>query len=70
MTASRSTRRISSSEARANLALLLESVGDGHERVLIERRGKPPVALVSVEDMLRFQLLEDLERRRIASKKK
>jgi len=64
MTRTRSLRRISSSEARANLALLLESVGDGRERVLIERRGKPPVALVSVEDMLKFQLLEGLQARR------
>ena len=64
MTRTRGLRRISSSEARANLALLLESVGDGRERVLIERRGKPPVALVSVEDMLKFQLLEGLQARR------
>ena len=60
----RGFRRISSSEARANLADLLESVGDGHERVLIERRGKSPVALMSVEDMLKFQLLEGLQARR------
>jgi prevent-host-death family protein len=69
MTSPRSLRRISSSEARATLALLLESVGDGHERVLIERRGKSPVALVSVEDMLRFQLLEGLEERRTRGRK-
>lgn len=55
--------RISSSEARANLATLLERVGDGGERVLIERRGKTPVALVSVDDFLRFQLLEELQSR-------
>lgn len=58
-----SPRRISSSEARANLALLLEAVGEGHERILIERRGKAPVALVSVDDLLRFQLLEGLQAR-------
>jgi prevent-host-death family protein len=55
--------RISSSEARANLAALLERVGDGGERVLIERRGKSPVALVSADDFLRFQLLEALQSR-------
>jgi prevent-host-death family protein len=49
--------RISSSEARANLATLLERVGDGGERVLIERRGKAPVALVSVDDFLRRSAL-------------
>lgn len=64
MTRPRTVRRISSSEARAQLALLLESVGEGHERILIERRGKSPVALVSVEDMLKFQLLEGLQARR------
>lgn len=56
-------RRISSSEARANLALVLETVGEGGARVLIERRGKAPVALVSVDDLLRFQMLEALQAR-------
>ena len=56
-------KRISSSEARANLAELLESVGERRERVLIERRGKAPVALVSVDDLLRFQMLEALQAR-------
>ena len=60
----RSLRRVSSSDARANLADLLEQVGDAGERVLIERRGKPPVALLSVDDLLRYQLLEDLLARR------
>lgn len=60
----RSLRRVSSSAARANLADLLEQVGDEGQRVLIERRGKPPVALLSVDDLLRYQLLEDLLARR------
>ena len=60
---SRKIRRISSSEARANLAVLLEAVGDRRERVLIERRGKAPVALVSVDDLLRYQMLEALQLR-------
>ena len=59
----RKIRRISSSEARANLAVLLEAVGDRRERVLIERRGKAPVALVSVDDLLRYQMLEALQLR-------
>jgi prevent-host-death family protein len=61
-------RRIASSEVRANLAGLLCDVGDRGERVLIERRGKAAVALVSVDDLLRFQLLEALVGRRNASK--
>ena len=60
---SRKMRRVSSSEARANLAVLLEAVGDRRERVLIERRGKAPVALVSVDDLLRYQMLEALQSR-------
>lgn len=59
----RKVLRISSSEARANLAVLLEAVGERRERVLIERRGKAPVALMSVDDLLRFQMLEALQAR-------
>lgn len=61
MSRQRAIRRISSSEARANLAVVLETVGEGGQRVLIERRGKAPVALVSVDDLLRFQMLEALQ---------
>lgn len=64
----REIKRISSSEARANLALVLETVGEGGERVLIERRGKAPVALVSVDDLLRFQMLEALQSRSVDSR--
>ena len=68
MTASsRKIVRISSSEARANLAVLLEAVGERRERVLIERRGKAPVALVSVDDLLRYQMLEALQARALES---
>ncbi len=55
-------RRIASSDVRANLADLLRQVGDEGERVLIERRGKTSVALISVDDPMRFQLLEKLAR--------
>jgi prevent-host-death family protein len=63
MALSREIRRISSSEARANLAVLLEAVGEKRERVLIVRRGKAPVALLSVDDLLRYQMLEALQSR-------
>jgi prevent-host-death family protein len=69
MARSSGIKRISSSDARANLADLLEEVGEGGQRVLIERRGKPPVALVSVDDLLRFQLLEGLQARRDKAKR-
>lgn len=54
----RHIHRVSSSEARANLAEILEKVDEG-TRVLIERRGKTPVALISVDELLRMQLLEE-----------
>lgn len=56
----RTVRRISSSEARKDLAAVLEEVGTGRARVLIERRGKSPIALVSVDELLRYELLEGL----------
>jgi prevent-host-death family protein len=52
------SRRILASVVRAQLAEVLEAVGEHRERVLIDRRGKPPVALVSVDDLLQLQLLE------------
>ena len=51
-------RRIPASVARANLADVLEAVGEGRERILIERRGKPPIALVSVDDLQTLELIE------------
>lgn len=51
-------RRILASVARANFAQLLEAVGDDGERILIERRGKPPVAMISVDDLQQLQLRE------------
>lgn len=53
-----SSRRILASVVRAQLAEVLEAVGERRERVLIDRRGKPPVALVSVDDLLQLQLIE------------
>jgi prevent-host-death family protein len=54
----RGVRRVPASKARAHLAEILDAVGDGHMRILIERRGKSPVALVSADELLRYQLLE------------
>lgn len=55
-------RRILASAARANLADVLEAVGEGKERILIDRRGKPPVALVSVDDLLQLEMIEAREK--------
>lgn len=51
-------RRVPASEARATLAELLEAVGEHSERILIERRGKRAVAIVSVDDLQQLELLE------------
>ena len=45
------TKRISVMKARAELSALLEEVAHGDQRVLIERRGRPVAALVSVADL-------------------
>lgn len=47
------------SDARQNLAELCNRVAYGGERLLIARRGKPRVALVSVEDLEMLEALED-----------
>lgn len=46
------------SAARATLADLLTAAGDRGERILIERRGKRAVAIVSVDDLQQLELLE------------
>lgn len=47
------------SEARQNLAELCNRVAYGGERLVIARRGKGRVALVSAEDLELLQALED-----------
>ena len=45
-------------EARDGLATLFNRVAFGHDRIVIERRGKDRVAMVPIEDL---ELLEHLE---------
>jgi prevent-host-death family protein len=47
------------SDARQNLAELCNRVAYGGERLLIARRGKSRVALVSAEDLELLEALED-----------
>ena len=44
-------RETTYTEARKNLAALMDQVTDTHEPVLIRRRGKEPVALVATKDL-------------------
>ncbi len=46
-------------EIRANLAEVINRVAYGGERVILERRKKPVLALVSMEDLELLNALED-----------
>lgn len=50
--------KVQVSEVRDNLADVINRTAYGNERVIIERRGKPLAALVSIEDI---ELLEQIE---------
>lgn len=43
-------KRVSAAGAKAHLSALMAEVAYGGKRVIVERRGKPVAALVSVED--------------------
>ncbi len=49
-------KRVSTTEAKARLSSLSEEVALGGEHIIIERRGVPLVALVSIGDL---ELLDD-----------
>ena len=51
--------RLAVSKVRTELAEMLNRVAYGHERVVLERRGKNVAALVSIEDLELLELLED-----------
>jgi prevent-host-death family protein len=42
-------RRVSSAEAEADLAALINEVADGHSRIIIEREGRAIAALVGID---------------------
>ena len=48
-------------EIRNNLADAINRVVYGGERVILERRGKPAAALVSLEDLKLLEEIEDRE---------
>ncbi|MCF3119584.1 MULTISPECIES: type II toxin-antitoxin system Phd/YefM family antitoxin [Streptomyces] len=54
-------------QARAELAELINRVVYGGERVVVTRHGKPLVALVSAADLERLEQLADAERERTVS---
>ena len=50
---------MAASKARTQFAEVLNRVAYGGERVILERHGKPAVALVSLEDLELLRALED-----------
>lgn len=48
-------KEVSVGEAKARLSSLINSVAFGGERILIQSRGRPKAALVSVEDLRRVE---------------
>ncbi len=51
---------VSSSEFRADLAEIL-ALTDRRVRVLVERRGRKPVAIISLDDLQTLELVERLQ---------
>ena len=52
------SKKISAAQAKAQLASLISEVAYGGEHYVIERRGKPVAALVSVKDLERLEQSE------------
>jgi prevent-host-death family protein len=46
-------------KAREDMAEMLNRVAYGHERVVLERRGKNIAALIPIEDLEVLEMLED-----------
>lgn len=51
-------RTISTTEVRAQFSTLLNKVSSGKQRIRVKRKGKPLVAIVSLEDL---EILEEIE---------
>jgi prevent-host-death family protein len=58
--------KLSVSEARERFAEIVNRVGFGDERIIIERHGKPIAALVSATDLADLERMEDARDRDIA----
>jgi prevent-host-death family protein len=48
------TKTVTTAEAKSHLSALVAAVSSAGEHVIIQRRGKPVAALVSVEDLQRL----------------
>ena len=52
--------RVSAAKAKAQLSTLMAEVAYGGKRFIIERRGKPLAALVSVEELEKLEQSQEL----------
>jgi prevent-host-death family protein len=52
------TTIISAAEAKRNFSELIGRAAYGHERIIIERKGKPMAAVIGMEDLRRLEALE------------
>ena len=48
-------KTVSATQAKAQLSALMAEAAYGGERIIIERRGKPMAAIVSVEDLKQLE---------------
>ena len=51
--------RLPASQAREKFSEILSEVAYGHERIVLQRHGKDVAAMISAEDLKRFEELED-----------
>lgn len=51
--------RLPASQARERFSEILNQVAFGHERAVLQRHGKDVAAVISAEDLRRFEELED-----------
>jgi prevent-host-death family protein len=58
------TEVVKASDARQRFSQLVNEVFRGEKRVLIEKSGIPVAAIISAEDLKRFELLEQQRRER------
>ena len=49
------TKKVSTAQAKAQFSALVDDVAHGGEHVIIERKGKPLAALVSIEELARLE---------------
>src|SRR5687768_15946246 len=60
------TKTVTATEAKNRLGALMSEVIDSNDAVLIEIRGRPKIALVTVDRLRQFEELERKERHRQA----